>query len=103
MTWKAHAEDDFAYGQIAIRLADVRDDQVLVVIGAHEGAMDAEWQNDGFEVPPLIRLPIEAVEALRDALNGHLPPRDDTDLHEALAVERSRVDRILERVLRADR
>lgn len=56
---------------------------------------------EGEQVDPFLRIPLGALPALRDALNEHVPPTDDTDLREALSVERERVNRIIDNALRS--
>ena len=51
--------------------------------------------DEGVMVPPFLRLPSDALNALRDAFNDHAPPSDDADLREALSVERGRVDKVI--------
>lgn len=101
MTWKANASEEFELGYVVLRLADIRNDDVDVATGyVTDGCPTFRTQSRASEVPAFLRLPREAAEALRDALNGHMPPRDDRDLRDALRVERERVDRILDRFTR---
>lgn len=95
MTWKANASEDFVMGHVVVRLAERRGDDLIVATDAYDGDVMLQTQPASSEVPAFLRLPREAAEALRDALNGHMPPRDDSDLREALQVERDRVDRLL--------
>ena len=97
MVWKAVVSDDPASFNTDVRIADVYQDEVVVAAEVVEGHVTMRRQQPAEEVPRLLSLPIEALEALRDALNQHSPPTDDRDLRDALAVERARVDRILDR------
>lgn len=99
MTWKANASEEFELGYVVLRLADIRNDDMDVATGyVTDGSPTFQTQSRAVEVPTFLRLPYEAAEALRDALNGHMPPRDDRDLRDALRVERERVDRVLDRL-----
>ena len=91
MGWKAQVSDSLTSFNVEIRLANVYHDDMHVM--RPDGTV--ETVRVGSEVPPVLSLPREAVEALRDALNGHAPPSSEADLREALEVERGRVDRIL--------
>lgn len=89
--WKAQVADAVASFNVEVRIANIYGDDMHVV---HPGG-ELERIRRGAEVPAVLSLPREAIEALRDALNGHAPPSSDADLREALRVERARVDRIL--------
>lgn len=98
--WIATIEHDFAHMEFAIRLAHKVDDhRIAVACDTNGGDVVMREQRQSEAAPALLRLPREAVEALRDALNGHMPPTDDRDLRDALQVERARVDRMLDAVL----
>lgn len=94
MSWRAHVTDSFAAIGVEVRIVDAYDDHADVVT-VEDGRTIATRVGRGEQMPPALTLPYEAVEALRDALNGHAPPPSDADLREALQVERGRVDRIL--------
>lgn len=97
--WIATVEDDYGRMQFAIRLAHpVSEDRIAVAVATEDDGTVVMREQGNYEVAPaILRLPREAIEAVRDALNGHMPPRDDSDLREALRVERERVDRILDK------
>lgn len=94
--WHAQVTDSFASFDQEVRLAQVFDREVNVAARVSaDGTVEMERQTHGQEVPALLKLPREALEALRDALNREMPPTDDRDLRDALRVERERVDRVL--------
>ena len=97
MVWKAVVSRDPSSFGIDVRIADVYEDHVVVASEVVDGHVTMERQGPAAEVPRLLTLPPEALDALRDALNQHSPPTDDRDLRDALSVERARVDRILDR------
>ena len=92
----ATVEHDFAFGVVHLRVArHYGGDEV------HALTPDGDWAvlEPGRATDPCLTVGIHDLPAIRDALNGFLPPSDDTDLREALQVERARVDRILDRSL----
>lgn len=101
MEYRAHVENDpimrcttitlAARGSGGTSVAELVDVDGSIVFVEHEEGTFAE---------PFLRLPQEAALALRDALNNHAPPTDDTDLREALSVERERVNKIIDSALR---
>lgn len=96
MSYKARITDGLDHFDVEIHIGDLHDDGVDVAVGVDDGGrVVMERRSYAAATGPLLRLPREAVEALRDALNGYAPPRDDADVREALSVERARVDRIL--------
>lgn len=99
--WIASVEDDYGRMQVALRLGyRVGEDRVSVAVATgDDGTLVMQEQGTYDVTPAVLRLPREAVEALRDALNGHMPPTDDGDLRDALKVERERVDRMLDAAL----
>jgi len=94
--WKAIVSEDPGTFRLDVRLVDAFDDHVDVAQVDVNGVVTTHRQNRGVEVPRMLSIPHEALDALRDAINGHAPPSDDRDLRDALAIERRRVDKILE-------
>lgn len=61
-----------------------------------------EWVNigEGWEMPATLSLDENAVVQLRDALNKSTPPpTNDSDLRDALELERARVDLFLDKAM----
>ncbi len=87
--FKAHIEKDWRTSEVSVYLVD-RD----VVKGAQtyfqvkDGELWGTTITAGAEIPgPLMRLPLEAVEALGQALANVLPPSAATQVHLTDAIE----------------
>lgn len=101
MEYRAHVENDPLSGLSTLRLIARGNIGTSVATGIGSlGDVHFMEQDEGVYVEPFLRLPSDAMLAVRDALNGHAPPTDDTDLREALSVERERVDKVINNALR---
>ena len=101
MDFRASVERDLLTGTSAVRLGGSYPDGTFFVATsvAEDGDVIFEEAERGVYTDPFLRFSDEALIALRDALNGHAPPTSDADLRDALKVERSRVDRIIDNAL----
>lgn len=97
MEYRASVSHDAIRQTVEIRLGTTEGHAAVEV--DEFGSVIMEAQPEGVVIPPFLRLPRDAMLALRDALNGHAPPVDDADLREALNVERARVDRLIDNAL----
>lgn len=96
MEYRASVSHDAIRQTVDIRLGTTEGHAAVEV--DEFGNIIMEQQPEGVGIPPFLRLPHDAMLALRDALNGHAPPTSDADLREALAVERMRVNRAIDRL-----